>query len=229
MIHARTGLLLATLTGLFVVVGVMLGGVAGMVIALALAFAMNLFAYLNLVAYLDSGAMVLRMYGVREVDKRTAPGLGGIVELLADRAGLRTLASADGPPGPEPALPASGRRKPALHTPSIQEKKRGGRERPPKEPWRSVRGSELCASLCKAPAPALRIVTFRGDRLPASILRKMRASSGESASNQGNGWLTARPAPARYPQTVKISDTFMPASGRKWPPPAAAMRWHFLG
>ena len=134
MIHARTALLLATLTGLFVVVGVMLGGVAGMVIALALAFAMNLFAYLNLVAYLDSGAMVLRMYGVREVDKRTAPGLGGIVELLADRAGLRTLASADGPPGPEPALPASGRRKPALHTPSIQEKKEAAANGRPRNP-----------------------------------------------------------------------------------------------
>ncbi len=60
----------------------MLGGAAGMVFALALAFAMNLVAYLN------SGAMVLRMFGVLEVDKRTAPGLVGIVEWIADRAGL---------------------------------------------------------------------------------------------------------------------------------------------
>ncbi|MEE8273899.1 MAG: zinc metalloprotease HtpX [Alphaproteobacteria bacterium] len=80
--YARTALLLATLTDLFVVVGFMLGGAAGMVFALALAFAMNLVAYLN------SGAMVLRMFGVLEVDKRTAPGLVGIVEWIADRAGL---------------------------------------------------------------------------------------------------------------------------------------------
>lgn len=53
-----------------------------MLIALVIALAMNAFAYWN------SDKMVLRMYGAREVDKRSAPGFYGIVEQLARRAGL---------------------------------------------------------------------------------------------------------------------------------------------
>ncbi|MFQ5957738.1 MAG: zinc metalloprotease HtpX [Alphaproteobacteria bacterium] len=82
MNYARTALLLAALTGLFVAVGYLLGGEAGMVIAFALAAGMNLFAYWN------SDAMVLRMYRAREVDERTAPEFVGIVEQLAWRASL---------------------------------------------------------------------------------------------------------------------------------------------
>jgi heat shock protein HtpX len=78
----RTGLLLAALTGLFVAVGYLVGGQGGMMLAFLLAAGMNLFAYWN------ADALVLRMYGAREVDERSAPQLYGIVRRLAERAGL---------------------------------------------------------------------------------------------------------------------------------------------
>ncbi len=78
----RTGLLLAALTALFLAAGFLLGGEGGMMIALVLAVGMNVFAYWN------SDKIVLRMYGAREVDARSAPALYGIVEQLAHRAGL---------------------------------------------------------------------------------------------------------------------------------------------
>jgi heat shock protein HtpX len=82
MAYARTALLLAVLTGLFLAVGYVIGGEGGMLIALALAVATNLFAYWN------SDKVVLNMYGAREVDRQSAPGFYGIVEQLAARAGL---------------------------------------------------------------------------------------------------------------------------------------------
>lgn len=78
----RTTLLLGALTGLFLAVGYLIGGQGGMVIAFLLAVGMNVFAYWN------SDKMVLRMYGAREVDHRSAPVLHGIVEQLARKAGL---------------------------------------------------------------------------------------------------------------------------------------------
>ncbi|MEK9969910.1 MAG: zinc metalloprotease HtpX [Ferrovibrio sp.] len=78
----KTALLLAAMTALFGVVGYLIGGEAGMLIALALAAAMNLFAYWN------SDKMVLSMYGAREVDAQTAPEFYGLVQQLAQRAGL---------------------------------------------------------------------------------------------------------------------------------------------
>ncbi len=82
MSYARTALLLAGLTGLFLAVGYMLGGEAGMAIALIIALAMNLFSYWN------SDKLILRMHGARQADRRSAPELFGIVEQLADNAGL---------------------------------------------------------------------------------------------------------------------------------------------
>ena len=82
MAYARTALLLAALTGLFVAVGYLLGGAGGMIFAFLLALAMNTFAYWN------SDKVVLRMYGAREVDARGAPALHGLVRELAERAGL---------------------------------------------------------------------------------------------------------------------------------------------
>ncbi len=76
----RTGLLIAALTALFMAVGWLVGGTAGMAIAFVAAAGMNLFAYWN------SDRMVLGLYGAREVDRASAPGLYGIVEQLADRA-----------------------------------------------------------------------------------------------------------------------------------------------
>lgn len=79
---ARTALLLAAMTGLFLAVGWLVGGQTGVVVAFLLALAMNAFAYWN------SDRMVLSMYGAREVDARGAPRLHAIVARLAENAGL---------------------------------------------------------------------------------------------------------------------------------------------
>jgi heat shock protein HtpX len=57
----KTWMLLAGLTALFGVIGMMLGGPTGMLIALGLAMAMNLFAYYN------SDKAVLAMYRARQI------------------------------------------------------------------------------------------------------------------------------------------------------------------
>ncbi len=82
MNYLKTGLLLAAMTALFGAVGFLIGGESGMLIALAVAAAMNLFAYWN------SDKMVLRMYNAREVDARTAPEFYGLVADLARNAQL---------------------------------------------------------------------------------------------------------------------------------------------
>ncbi|MGM0559512.1 MAG: zinc metalloprotease HtpX [Pseudomonadota bacterium] len=82
MSYFRTALLLAAMTGLFLAVGFMLGGQTGMLIALAIAVAMNFYAYWN------SDKVVLRMHKAREVDRQSAPQFYGIVEQLAERAEL---------------------------------------------------------------------------------------------------------------------------------------------
>jgi heat shock protein HtpX len=80
--YARTAVLLAGLTGLFLAAGYLLGGETGMMIALIFALGGNLFAYWN------SDKMVLGMYGARQVDEASAPALFGIVRRLARQAGL---------------------------------------------------------------------------------------------------------------------------------------------
>ncbi len=82
MNYAKTAMLLAVLTAIFVALGALVGGQTGMVFAFILAMGMNLFSYWN------SDKMVLRMYGAHEVDERTAPEYYGIVRDLARRAGL---------------------------------------------------------------------------------------------------------------------------------------------
>ena len=78
----RTALLLAALTAFFLMIGFLLGGRHGLMVALVVALGMNLFAYWN------SDKMVLRMAGAREVGPHDAPELYGIVEQLARNAGL---------------------------------------------------------------------------------------------------------------------------------------------
>ena len=78
----KTALLLAGMTALFMGVGYLIGGESGMAIAFVVALAMNAFAYWN------ADKIVLRMYNAQEVDARSAPDLYGIVEQLADRAGI---------------------------------------------------------------------------------------------------------------------------------------------
>lgn len=78
----KTTLLLGALTGLLVFAGAALGGQSGMVIAFGLAIAMNMGAWWF------SDSIALRMSGAREVTVDQAPGLHGMVETLAVRAGL---------------------------------------------------------------------------------------------------------------------------------------------
>jgi heat shock protein HtpX len=82
MNFARTGLLLAILTGILVAMGGVVGGTGGMVIALVIAAGINLFSYWR------SDKMVLGMYGAEEVDERSGGEYYRIVAGLAGRAGL---------------------------------------------------------------------------------------------------------------------------------------------
>src|SRR5262245_62143701 len=82
MNYFRTAILLAGLTALFMGVGYLIGGQAGMLIALLVAGAMNFFTYWN------SDSAVLSMNDAQEVDERTAPEFYGLVRELAQRAGL---------------------------------------------------------------------------------------------------------------------------------------------
>jgi heat shock protein HtpX len=78
----KTSILMAGILALFGMVGAMLGGAQGMIFALLLGGAMNVFAYWF------SDKMVLRMYGAREVDATSAPQLYRMVSELAERAQL---------------------------------------------------------------------------------------------------------------------------------------------
>src|SRR5215475_6094153 len=78
----RTGILMAALTGLFLVVGFLLGGGPGMLIAFLFAAGTNLFAYWN------SDKVLLSMYGARQVDETGAPDLVHLVGRLSQKAEL---------------------------------------------------------------------------------------------------------------------------------------------
>lgn len=78
----KTGLLMAAIMALFGVVGSILGGAQGMLLALGLGLITNLWAYWF------SDTMVLRLYNAREVDATSAPLLYNTVEELARRAGV---------------------------------------------------------------------------------------------------------------------------------------------
>jgi len=84
MNFARTALLLAALTGLFLAIGYLLAGEGGLLIAFLIALGMNGWAYWN------SDQAVLRMHNARPVTRASAPQLVGLVEQLAQRAGLPT-------------------------------------------------------------------------------------------------------------------------------------------
>jgi len=78
----KTTLLMAAITALFMVVGGMIGGKQGMMLALAFALAMNFFSYWF------SDKMVLRMYNAQQVDETSAPQFYNMVRELSQRAGL---------------------------------------------------------------------------------------------------------------------------------------------
>ncbi|MGE3269050.1 MAG: zinc metalloprotease HtpX [Chloroflexota bacterium] len=78
----KSVILLGTLTGLLVVMGQVLGGNTGMIIAFGMAVVMN-FA-----SYWFSDQIAMRMAGAREVSPEEAPQLHAIVEQLAYQAQL---------------------------------------------------------------------------------------------------------------------------------------------
>ncbi len=78
----KTGILMAAIMALFGALGGLLGGGQGMLLALLLGGAMNLFSYWF------SDQMVLKMYQAQEVDAASSPYLYRIVSDLAGRAGL---------------------------------------------------------------------------------------------------------------------------------------------
>ena len=79
---ARTALLLALLTAIFVAMGALVGGHTGMLVAFAMALAMNLFSLWK------SDSMVLRMHKAEQVDANTGGRFYTIVQNLAQRADL---------------------------------------------------------------------------------------------------------------------------------------------
>lgn len=79
---AKTGLLLAIMTGILVALGGLVGGKGGATIAFVIALGMNLFSLWG------SHKMVLSMYGAREVDAATGGEYYRIVAHLAQQAGL---------------------------------------------------------------------------------------------------------------------------------------------
>jgi heat shock protein HtpX len=78
----KTAALLAGLTALLVMIGNLLGGTSGMVMAFVLAVVMNFGAYWF------SDSMALRMAGAREVSPQEAPGLHAMIERLCVQANL---------------------------------------------------------------------------------------------------------------------------------------------
>ncbi|OPX93151.1 MAG: hypothetical protein A4E62_01092 [Syntrophorhabdus sp. PtaU1.Bin002] len=82
MNHAKTFLLMAVLTIIFVALGSMMGGKNGAMIAFAVALVMNL------VSYWFSDKIVLRMYSAQEVSESDAPQLYSIVSSLSQKAGI---------------------------------------------------------------------------------------------------------------------------------------------
>jgi heat shock protein HtpX len=78
----KTTILMAGIVALFGAVGLALGGAQGMLIALVIGAAMNVFAYWN------SDKMVLRMYHAQEVDAQSGGRYYAIVRELAANAGL---------------------------------------------------------------------------------------------------------------------------------------------
>jgi heat shock protein HtpX len=80
----RTAVLLTLMMVFFMFIGNLLGGRQGLIIAFFFAAGMNIFSYWY------SDKIVLRMYNAREATPGQAPELYGLVQDLANRAGLPT-------------------------------------------------------------------------------------------------------------------------------------------
>ncbi len=82
MYNVKTFVLLAGLMGLFLLLGQLLGGSQGLVLALILG------GGFNFIMYFFSDRLVLRMYRARTVSEAEAPELYRMVDRLRQRAGL---------------------------------------------------------------------------------------------------------------------------------------------
>jgi heat shock protein HtpX len=78
----KTGILMAGMTALFMGLGFLMGRETGMLMALGVAVAMNIFTYWN------ADKMVLRMNGARQVSKTEAPEFYHMIARLSNNAGL---------------------------------------------------------------------------------------------------------------------------------------------
>ena len=78
----KTTILFAAITALFMMIGALIGGRDGMMMALLIGGGMNFFAYWF------SDKMVLRMYNAQPVDETSSPYLFNMVRDLASRAQL---------------------------------------------------------------------------------------------------------------------------------------------
>jgi heat shock protein HtpX len=78
----KTAMLMAAIMALFGIVGGVIGGQSGMLLALVFGGAMNLFSYWF------SDQMVLRMYNAQPVDETNAPHFYRMVQELSHKAGL---------------------------------------------------------------------------------------------------------------------------------------------
>ena len=98
----RTSVLLAAMTALMLVIGQLLGGNQGMVIALILAGTMNF------ISYWYSDKIVLKMYQAREITPESAHELYTIVHRLAQKDGLPVPKFSSSPRTPPMRLPLAG-------------------------------------------------------------------------------------------------------------------------
>ncbi|TVP70998.1 MAG: zinc metalloprotease HtpX [Rhodobacteraceae bacterium] len=80
--YTKTAILMAAMTALFMGIGYLLGGGAGLLLAFAVAAGMNAYAYWN------SDKAVLRMHNAQECNSQIHPGLQRMVHRLADDAGM---------------------------------------------------------------------------------------------------------------------------------------------
>ena len=78
----KTTVLLAALMGLFLGIGLLVGGIPGLIIAAVLGIGMNFFAYWS------SDKLALRVAGAKEVSQQEQPGLHRMVAEVATLAGL---------------------------------------------------------------------------------------------------------------------------------------------
>ncbi len=78
----RTGLLFAVLIALFMVIGNLIGGISGMMIALVFACATSFFSYWY------SDKLVLKMYKAQELSQEQAPQIHNMVEELSRNANI---------------------------------------------------------------------------------------------------------------------------------------------